>query len=59
MMTQQITINQGLGFAQLVIRADGESIEELASLAEDLSERGDMTTNGPIVYTPPADPPPV
>lgn len=59
MITQQITINQGLGFAQLVLRADGESIEALAELAEELSERGDMVTNGPIVYSPPADPPPV
>ena len=58
MLIQQITVNQGQGFAQLVIRADVDSIEDLTVLAEDLKERPDMITNGPIIYSPPLDPPP-
>lgn len=59
MITQQLTVNQPAGFAQLVIRADAEGIQGLADLAEELSEREGITTNGTITYLPPPEPPPM
>ena len=59
MIVQQLTISEGQGFAQLVIRSDLEGIAPLAAIAQELSQREGITTNGPITYQPPADPPPV
>lgn len=58
MITQQLTVNQGQGFAQLVVRADAEGIAELVEIAEELAERPTVTTNGTITYAPPPEPPP-
>ena len=58
-LTQQLTVNEGQGFAQLVIRSDAEGIQDLADLAQEISDRPGVTTNGPIVYTPPPEPPPM
>ena len=56
-IVQQLTVNEGQGFAQLVIRADAEGIAALAALAEELSEREGITTDGTITYQAPPDPP--
>lgn len=56
-ITQQLTVNEGQGFAQLVIRSDAEGIQGLADLAQELSEREGITTNGTVTYQAPPDPP--
>ena len=59
MITQQLTINQQAGHATLIVKADQEGIQGLADLAEELSEREGITTNGTITYLPPPEPPPM
>lgn len=59
MLDQQITQNAD-GSGKLVITApDQRSFPELVSLANELSIRPGITTEGTITVLPPADPPPI
>jgi hypothetical protein len=58
MLRQQLTGDQTTMSGKLVITADSPALPELQSLAEELSLRMNIQTDGSIIIAPPPEQPP-
>jgi hypothetical protein len=58
MLTQQLSADLGDNSGVLTVRAPAQGLAELQTLAEELSARENIRTNGPIIHVPPDPVPP-